>query len=540
MKSIRYYYHTFYLKACVPAVIFGMLISTYHTQNRVRENIKNVQNSITYRTQILVYQELENIITQIRFYSEVITASADSIALKFKFSKNFHQNSLLHEFREKLKETLPESIFQHIDILINENISQLVSNTAFLLSTSLDTFTIFIPLYFDPESGLARTMLIKKLDENTSLLIQLRINPEFYQPRLAKIKLLSIYLEDAAVCTENLTPIFDNSPKNFKSRSLPFRKILKIPVNLEVSGEKLQAIYIYLLMNFIPLHNLILLNLISFLTLLVLLHFISVSDMRDINRNLSAFEKFLNQCANGNCELPKKEETGLQEFKKITKIVTEAVKHLQIEQRKSIELLNTIEDTFFDFAEKFAVIAEGYEHETGEHLKRVKILTELIVNRLDLDITYAREIINFSILHDIGKLYIPYDTLTKPGKVDTNEWESVKLHTIYARKLLTHPNFKTALEIALYHHENYDGTGYPFGLKGEDIPLPGRIIKIVDVYDALRSQRPYKKPYSHEEAINIMLRGDERTKPQHFDPVILKIFIEEISKKENLEKLKYE
>ncbi len=540
MKSIRYYYHTFYLKVCVPAVILGMLISTYYTQIRVRENIKNVQNSITYRTQILVNQELENIITQIRFYSEVITASAESIALKFKPLKDSDQNSLLNEFREKLKEILPESIFQHVDILTIENTPSLVSNIAFLLSTSPDTSTIFIPLYFDPESGFARTILIKKLDENTSLFIQILINPEFYQPRLAKIKLLSVYLEDAAVCTENLSPIYGNLRTKFKSKLLPFKKILKIPVNLEVNGEKVQTIYIYLFMNFLSLHNLIILNLISFLTLLTILHFISVSDMRNINRNLSAFENFLNQRASGNYELPEKEEIRLQELEKITKIAREAVKNLQIEQKKSIELLNTIEDTFFDFAEKFAIIAEGYEHETGEHLKRVRILTELIVNRLDLDSTYAKEIINFSILHDIGKLYIPYEILTKPGKLDAGGWESVKLHTIYARKLLTHPNFKTALEIALYHHENYDGTGYPFGLKGEDIPLPGRIIKIVDVYDALRSRRPYKKPYSHKDAITVMLKGDERTKPQHFDPIILKIFIEEINKRENLEKLKYE
>jgi HD-GYP domain-containing protein (c-di-GMP phosphodiesterase class II) len=540
LKSIRYYYHTFYLKVCVPAVILGMLISTYYTQIRVRENIKNVQNSITYRTQILVNQELENIITQIRFYSEVITASAESIALKFKPLKDSDQNSLLNEFREKLKEILPESIFQHVDILTIENTPSLVSNIAFLLSTSPDTSTIFIPLYFDPESGFARTILIKKLDENTSLFIQILINPEFYQPRLAKIKLLSVYLEDAAVCTENLSPIYGNLRTKFKSKLLPFKKILKIPVNLEVNGEKVQTIYIYLFMNFLSLHNLIILNLISFLTLLTILHFISVSDMRNINRNLSAFENFLNQRASGNYELPEKEEIRLQELEKITKIAREAVKNLQIEQKKSIELLNTIEDTFFDFAEKFAIIAEGYEHETGEHLKRVRILTELIVNRLDLDSTYAKEIINFSILHDIGKLYIPYEILTKPGKLDAGGWESVKLHTIYARKLLTHPNFKTALEIALYHHENYDGTGYPFGLKGEDIPLPGRIIKIVDVYDALRSRRPYKKPYSHKDAITVMLKGDERTKPQHFDPIILKIFIEEINKRENLEKLKYE
>jgi len=106
----------------------------------------------------------------------------------------------------------------------------------------------------------------------------------------------------------------------------------------------------------------------------------------------------------------------------------------------------------------------------------------------------------------------------------------MKQHTIFAKRLLTHPRFKIALEIALYHHENYDGTGYPFGLSGEAIPIPGRIIKVVDVYEALRSERPYKKPLSHEEAVKILLHGDNRTKPEHFDPVLLKKFLEALEK----------
>lgn len=128
-------------------------------------------------------------------------------------------------------------------------------------------------------------------------------------------------------------------------------------------------------------------------------------------------------------------------------------------------------------------------------------------------------------MHDIGKIFIPHEILNKSGKLSKEEFEEIKKHMIYAKRLLAHPRFKVALNIALFHHENYDGTGYPLGMVGDEIPLEARIVKIVDVYDALRSDRPYKKGFTHEEAVNIITKDDGRVEPSHFDPQLLKIFL---------------
>ncbi|SHN62338.1 HD-GYP domain-containing protein [Fervidobacterium gondwanense] len=177
-----------------------------------------------------------------------------------------------------------------------------------------------------------------------------------------------------------------------------------------------------------------------------------------------------------------------------------------------------------NMSERLAMIAEGYDEETGHHIYRVKILSRFLGEKLQLDDERIEELGMFASLHDIGKIFIPHEILKKPSRLTPEEWEIMKQHTILSKRILDVPGFETALNIALYHHENYDGTGYPFGLKGEEIPIVAHIVKLVDVYDALRSERSYKKGLSHEETLRIILEGDGRTSPSHFSPKLLEVF----------------
>jgi HD-GYP domain-containing protein (c-di-GMP phosphodiesterase class II) len=102
----------------------------------------------------------------------------------------------------------------------------------------------------------------------------------------------------------------------------------------------------------------------------------------------------------------------------------------------------------------------------------------------------------------------------------------MKKHTVLSGRLLSEDFFRLAKKIAYYHHEKWDGSGYPFGMKGDEIPLEAQIVSIVDVYDALRDERPYKKALTHQQAVDIISKGDGRTKPEHFNPKLLKIFLE--------------
>ncbi|MGB4360213.1 MAG: response regulator [Rhodoferax sp.] len=167
------------------------------------------------------------------------------------------------------------------------------------------------------------------------------------------------------------------------------------------------------------------------------------------------------------------------------------------------------------------------DEETGAHVARVSFYSTELAQALGMGAEFCDTIHYASPMHDVGKIAVPDAILGKPGQFEPHEWEIMKTHAALGAKLLggtDSPYLIMGAEIAGGHHERWDGGGYPLGLQGEAIPLPARIMQICDVYDALRSRRPYKEAFSHESSTDIIFSGDGRTLPSHFDPAVLEAF----------------
>ena len=177
-----------------------------------------------------------------------------------------------------------------------------------------------------------------------------------------------------------------------------------------------------------------------------------------------------------------------------------------------------------DTIHRLALAAEHRDEHTASHIHRVSHYCGLVAWALDLSTDETEHIQQGSIMHDVGKIGIPDSILLKEGRLSSAERGVMEQHTIIGANILRGSSsglLQTGEIIALTHHERWDGTGYPQGLKGEQIPLHGRICAVADVYDALTSQRPYKKAYARREAREILCQGYGT----HFDPRILDLFL---------------
>ncbi|NLK74274.1 MAG: HD domain-containing protein [Clostridiales bacterium] len=207
-----------------------------------------------------------------------------------------------------------------------------------------------------------------------------------------------------------------------------------------------------------------------------------------------------------------------------------------------------IENLIYSSIMAMAKLSEARDEDTGKHLGRIQEYSRFIAELLmeeeqypaEIDLKFVDEIEKFSPLHDIGKVGIRDGILLKPAKLTADEFEEMKKHPLYGAEVLEAVEeniakkgksiFRMAIDIAKGHHEKWDGTGYPYGKKGEDIPLSARIVAVADVFDALTSKRPYKEAFSFDASLDIIRKDSGK----HFDPTIVEIVLKH---KERLKKL---
>ncbi|MBC8240936.1 MAG: HD domain-containing protein [Alphaproteobacteria bacterium] len=194
------------------------------------------------------------------------------------------------------------------------------------------------------------------------------------------------------------------------------------------------------------------------------------------------------------------------------------------EQRAQVIALQAeTQEAFLLSIQLLARASEIHDEGTGNHIVRVNEYSHFLAREFGMPKAFCDEIRYSAQLHDVGKMSVDVAVLKKKGGLNDKERAEMDKHPLYGHKILmTVPRLSMAAEIALYHHEKWAGDGYPTGTAGDDIPLSARIVAVADIYDALRSERPYKPAFNHKKTIDVMLKGDDRIDPaSHFDPKLM-------------------
>lgn len=180
----------------------------------------------------------------------------------------------------------------------------------------------------------------------------------------------------------------------------------------------------------------------------------------------------------------------------------------------------------FGTSEALRRAAEAADDDTGRHISRINEYSKKLAELYTADDIFIENIASFAQLHDIGKIKIA-EIIRVPRELTEKEFCEVKKHPEYGGKMVEGlAGLEMAYDIIIEHHEKWDGSGYPFGKKKEEISLAGRIVALVDAFDALVSERPYKRAYSYDETLEILTKGDDRVRPEHYDPKLLQLFLE--------------
>ncbi|WP_024871236.1 HD domain-containing phosphohydrolase [Tolumonas lignilytica] len=211
----------------------------------------------------------------------------------------------------------------------------------------------------------------------------------------------------------------------------------------------------------------------------------------------------------------------------ITKPVSPLVVRARIKTHLTLVSVDELKETRLQIVQRLGMAAEYKDNETGRHVIRMSHYSRIIALGAGFSANYADEILNAAPMHDIGKIGVPDHILKKPGKFTPEEWDIMRRHPQIGADIIGHHPaglLRMAHLVALTHHEKWNGTGYPYQLEGEDIPIEGRIVAIADVFDALTSERPYKKAWSVDDAVQHL--KDESG--QHFDPHLIPVFIDHL------------